>query len=252
MNKPREFWNSTQNFSKAFSVFEAGAIGPIRSYLDGFSGRELVCDLGCGVGDFLPYLSKKFREVWAVDFADRLLHHARELYFSPNTKFLCLDMEQLGCKSGLVDIVVSIGSLISSTIGGSERMLAETHRILKNRGVFVGMVPSIDTAIHLALLKIDELRQKGMSESEACRIVMEEFQLHQFDAVRGLISDNPGRVPAKYFHPFEIRYRFEKAGFSDVRMEKLYYPWEYCRDHFYGYFPGHEEIWDWFVTAKKP
>jgi hypothetical protein len=37
---------------------------------------------------------------------------------------------------------------------------------------------------------------------------------------------------------------------EDLRLEKVYYPWELTMKLDYGYFPNApEQIWDWLITA---
>ena len=34
--------------------------------------------------------------------------------------------------------------------------------------------------------------------------------------------------------------------------QKVYYPWELCRQFGYGFYPqSQQEIWDWFIVAEK-
>ena len=55
------------------------------------------------------------------------------------------------------------------------------------------------------------------------------------------------------FHtPETIEREFWDAGLSVIgEPQKIYYPWEMARRFDYGYFPGKEEIWDWFVLAER-
>src|SRR5438309_755046 len=75
-------------WSRAAATYEQDFIDP---YLPGVRNplpralEELAdpkegtaADLGCGVGPLLPLLSKHFRRVIAVDFADGMLKRARE------------------------------------------------------------------------------------------------------------------------------------------------------------------------------
>lgn len=49
---------------------------------------------------------------------------------------------------------------------------------------------------------------------------------------------------------FIVKEENEKLNIC-LTAEKLYYPWELTKKFKYGYFPGREKIWDWFVVAEK-
>ena len=52
----------------------------------------------------------------------------------------------------------------------------------------------------------------------------------------------------KFWYGFEVEYRLRKAGFSDVRIDKILYPWD---DQVYGggEFAGQPPSWDWAFFA---
>ena len=43
----------------------------------GDPAHKVVADLGCGIGPLLPFLSRQYRTVYAVDFAAGMLERAR-------------------------------------------------------------------------------------------------------------------------------------------------------------------------------
>lgn len=55
----------------------------------------------------------------------------------------------------------------------------------------------------------------------------------------------------RFFHDNDIKPLFEKFGLNIIEYKKLYYPWDLAEKFGYGYFPGEEEIWDWFIVAEK-
>lgn len=55
----------------------------------------------------------------------------------------------------------------------------------------------------------------------------------------------------RFFNDNDIKPLFEKFGLNIIEYEKLYYPWDLAEKFGYGYFPGEEEIWDWFIVAEK-
>lgn len=252
MDKQQIFWNEIENWDKeTFSVFLSGSTGPILDRLSRESRSSSVIDLGTGPGYFLSYLAEYFDSVCALDYAPNLVKKARALNKQyPNIQYLCGDMRFLPLASSTFNIVLSINSILPNSINETDIFITEIFRILKPGGVFVGVLPSFETIIYLYLLKYEALRKNRMTHQKALKIVEKEMEQHHFHPL-GIYSDYPGAVPHKYFYLTEIQYLFLKAGFVNIRIEKLEYSWEYCRDHFYGYFPLTPKIWDWFVVAHK-
>lgn len=112
-------------------------------------------------------------------------------------------------------------------------------------------MPSADVIAHLALLEHQRLLDQGTQEKEATEEVENRFRIDRQFFTVGFQRDSEEQPVQKYFFPFEIKWRFKKVGFVSVRLRKVYYSWEYCKAHYYGYFPGYERIWDWFVVAEK-
>lgn len=68
-----------------------------------------------------------------------------------------------------------------------------------------------------------------------------------------LLYADDGVHPQAYHAQDTIVEEFKRAGLLITsKLTKVYYPWELTRRFDYGYFPdAEEEIWDWFVVAKK-
>jgi hypothetical protein len=61
-----------------------------------------------------------------------------------------------------------------------------------------------------------------------------------------------GAIIQGFTHKDDIVPLFKKAGLRLlIEPKKLYYPWDLTKKFNYGYFPGNEEIWDWFVVTEK-
>ena len=79
---------STTYFDQISSPFEQEVVNPLLSFLDGLPDRDklTVGDLGCGIGNLLPFLSERFHRVVAVDFSNGMLRRAR-LRCAPTSAF---------------------------------------------------------------------------------------------------------------------------------------------------------------------
>lgn len=253
MDKQQAFWDNIPDWDKdVFNIFLSGSAGPILNRLSQESPSSSVIDLGTGIGHFLPFLSEHFRVVHALDYAPNLLQKARAAHEQyANIRYSCGDMRSLPFAFSSFDIVLSVNSILPSSIDDPDLIISELFRILKRGGLFVGALPAFDAVIYLYFLKYQALRENGTTSEEALKTVEEEMGRHNLHPL-GLYSDYPEFPSQKYFYPTEIQYRFSAAGFAEIVLMKLEYSWEYCHDHFYGYFPNAPRIWDWFVTARKP
>ena len=69
MKRHREYWESVRDYDKeVFSVYKALRSNPVKAALKNRPKKYKVAYLGVGSGFMLPFLSKKFSKVYAVDF----------------------------------------------------------------------------------------------------------------------------------------------------------------------------------------
>lgn len=250
----KAFWREiTEYDAQVFSVFaDNDADNPIFEYLDGKPQNLTVADLGCGSGNFLPFLSKRFEKVIAGDYSDALLGQAEEANARlTNVEYKNIDLRDLKPLYEKLDIAVSVNSVLPETVTEVDKMFGEIYKSIKPGGEFVAVLPAAEAAIHLATLENQKLLDEGLEESEATKRIEKTFQGDRQFSILGFQRDNETSPRQKYHFGFEIPWRLEKAGFKSVELKKVYYSWNYTKDHDYGYFPGRERIWDWFVVAKK-
>lgn len=250
----KDFWEGIENYdSQVFSVFaDKDAENPIFDYLKGKPKDWIVADLGCGNGNFLPFLSKQFKKVIAIDYSSSLSQKAKEKNSQlTNVEYKLNDMKNLNFLYNSLDIAITVNSVLPETVSEVEQIISEIYNTIKLGGEFVGIIPAADALVHLALLEHQELLDRGFKEKIATRKIKKVYEkIRQFD-ILGFQRDSKKEPHQKYFFPFEIEWRLKKVGFELITLQKVYYSWEYCRERHFGYFPGHERIWDWFVVAIK-
>lgn len=97
---------------------------------------EIVLDLGCGTGNLLPFLERKY-EVIGVDISEEMLTLAREKV-APDTLLLCQDMCQLDLY-GTVDAVVCALDCINALADAQEveQALARANLFLSAGGLVI-------------------------------------------------------------------------------------------------------------------
>jgi ubiquinone/menaquinone biosynthesis C-methylase UbiE len=208
--------------------------------------NTIVADLGCGIGPLLPFLSKYYKTVHAVDFAEGMLDRAREqVKGRTNVRFHQAGFNDLSVLPEPLDVAVAVNSLVLPKPADIERALTEIGRHLKPNGHFLGIVPAMDAVHYYTMLLVDRAVKMGKPIDAArknaghhCEHEYYDFAFGQF-RFRGLHQH--------FWQPFEIRYRFERTGFILKRLKKVHLSWKQ--------FAGGKELqnypapWDWFFLA---
>lgn len=102
-----------------------------------------VLDAGCGAGDFLYALLSERRDVHAVgvDLNRKLLDYTQQRI--PQLPLSQISVQDLPFASGLFDVVVS--NQVVEHLPSPEQFFAETHRVLKPKGLLLFATPNLDS-----------------------------------------------------------------------------------------------------------
>lgn len=224
----------------------------IASIPDDLAGAMHVADLGCGTGPLLQVLINKFGKVYALDFAAEMLAACRSRLgedASQKVAFLNRAMHELEDLSGTLDLAYSVNSLVMPDLRVVDKTLKNIFLALKPGGQFMGVVPSIDAIHHHTLMLWDTYLDQGYSMEEAERLVATHMEHHMYDFALGRFKF--GELFQKFWQPDELRYHLKKAGFVNITLVKLEYPWD---DSLAGYkhLKEHPRTWDWTFEAHRP
>ncbi|MEA1051791.1 malonyl-ACP O-methyltransferase BioC [Lamprobacter modestohalophilus] len=111
---------------------------------------QTVLDLGCGTGQGIDALAKRWRKakIIALDLAESMLQRARRRGTWLNRpRLLCADLEALPLADDSVDLVISNASL--QWAGDLPRAFAELRRVLRPEGLLMFTTFGPDTLIEL-------------------------------------------------------------------------------------------------------
>jgi SAM-dependent methyltransferase len=251
--------NQSEQWSKAAGSYETEFIDPylpdIRNPLKkhlrrlGQGADKVVADLGCGIGPLLPFLSEHYRKVYAVDFAPGMIARAREAAAElANVAFLRAGLTELELPEP-VDVAVSVNSLVMPDVRDLDQTLARICAVLKPGGVFLGILPAMDAVHYYTMLLLDRALAAGKPPTAARKNTAHLGDHEHFDFALGQFLYQG--LEQHFWQPFEVRYRFRRAGLRLVRLRKLHLSWQQ--------FAGAAELkqykapWDWlFVARKKP
>ncbi len=253
------------------SPFQKGVSNPLLSKLKKIknSQNKIIADIGCGRGDTLKFLSSNFKEVYAIDFSKEMIAIAKEKnsfceqnisskqnIFSKqdisskqsNIQYYVKDMKNLSNFKNRFDVIISVNSIIMPSIKDIKKSLREIHHSLKRNGEFYGIFPSMDSILYESFLIFEEQFKKIKNEKKALKKTRRILERNKYDFIKGTYNDQGEEQ--KFYYDFEIKLRLQEAGFKEITISKVLYPWGECTGDFID-FPGKPKMWDWFVSAKS-
>ncbi len=249
----REEWDSYADDYHRFiiSPLQSKIDNPLFGEIDRLAkaGKRTVMDLGTGIGDLLPRLAARFPEIHAVDFSRRMLETAKERHgHHGNIVFSQADMRELSKLQVRPDVIIAVNSVLLPSFRDVNDALAEIHATLGEEGVFIGIFPSMESVLYNCMLVYEREYGKFGDEKQALRSTRRIVERRKYNFITCVYEDNEERQ--KFFYEFELRHRLASAGFKNVHLKKVHYPWgEQSGD--YEDFHGMPEMWDWYVTATK-
>ena len=248
-------WDITAKnyFSEVVSPFAEGVQNPMYWYIEKkieFSKRKSVIDIGTGIGNLIPFLSKEFKEVVGVDISPKMIELAKKKTEAfDNIRLLVRDATNLKEFHNQFDVATAVNSILLPEVKMIEKMLSEVYSVLNDDGIFVAIFPSIDAILHRAVLEHEKSIEEGDDEKTALEKTNKAIESDKCDFVRGTFKYHD--MVQKHYYRFELNYRLRKAGFKNIRLRKVFYPWEVYDDEEMMQFQGKPELWDWFVFAEK-
>ena len=242
---------ATQYDELFLDPFRPGVESPLLPALAALPHPETltVADLGCGTGPLLPHLVGRFGRVIGVDFAPGMIARARKRLGkdAAAVEFLTRPMFELDDLAGMLDVAVAVNSIVMPDVREIDRTLGAIRRALRPDGVFFGVLPAMDAIHYHTMILHDHALDRGLSPEEAERHAAFHAEHHYYDFTFGRFGFLGLRQ--KFWQPFEARHRLTKAGFREVELGQVFYPWD---DSIAGFqdFTHLPRSWDWFVRAR--
>lgn len=202
-----------------------------------------IVDLGCGIGEIIPFLTKNFKEVHAWDYSTKMIKKAMEKNSNlENVSFKVKDFLNINEKE-LFDVGLSINSLIDPNPVKINQMIKKFYNLLKKNGTLICVLPSIESYLYQEMIAQEKklVKENILNEND--------FEHNEIDFLKGTII--LGEEKQKAFYRFEIIYRFEKAGFKNIELSKVRYHWKDWFEAGQRYFPNEKEPWDWCIKCNK-
>jgi SAM-dependent methyltransferase len=253
-NQDRSWNRQVARYDELFlDPYSAGVDNPLWDSLTAIpdAPSKTAADLGCGTGPLLPYLIARFGKVIALDFAPAMLARARARLApdrAARVSFLERPMHELDELAGQLDVAVAVNSLVMPDVRLIDRTLKSIRNSLKSGGMFMGIVPSIDAIAYHLMLVVDRMLDSGLEHHDAERLAALHIEKRQYDFALGHFRCRGLRQ--KFWQPFEVEHRLARAGFRDVALAKVRYPWDDSLA-FGEELTAFPRSWDWFFRARS-
>jgi 2-polyprenyl-3-methyl-5-hydroxy-6-metoxy-1,4-benzoquinol methylase len=232
------------------SPFQKGVINPLFKELNAVKHPEakIIADIGCGRGEILDFLASRFKKVYAMDFSPMMIKVARQLSSAKNIIYSVNDMRYLTKFKNKFDIIVCANSILMPKISDVRKSLKSIYSTLKRNGRFYAIFPSMGSIIYQGFLLLERETKRRVSEKRAIDNTKRAMEYKKYNFIKGTFKD--GKNTQKFYYDFEISLRLREAGFRDITLSKVLYPWRKDISDFVC-FPDKPKMWDIFVTAKK-
>lgn len=214
------------------------------------SSSGSAADLGCGIGKFLPVLSRCFDKVYAYDISERCIEQARgSVHELDNIEFIRTDLARPLTKMPAVDFILCVNSLIMPSMSQRSRYLRLMRDHLKQNGHLLLVVPSLESALFSRMRLIEWNVRRGLSHGTAVRAgVNGSSNPNAIRLQQGIV--NLDHVPTKHYLEVELCATLGELGFELYGINKIEYDWktEFSNPPRWMKAPY---PWDWLVTARK-
>lgn len=208
--------------------------------------KKSVAEFGCGLFYLGKELCSAFKRVHASDFSSEMIRLAKQRNKFDNLVVKKEDITKLKYKEEF-DVVISVNSMIMPSHKDINSAFGNLYRALKKEGDCFLVLPSMESVLYHGLLLLnDEIKVK--EEKVAKTVAKRKFENNKYDFFLGHYKD--GQDKQKFYYKHEIEFLLKKAGFKNIVVKKVLYPWGSDISD-YEDFPNEDRLWDWFVKAKR-
>ena len=249
----RAYWNrmAARYEAEIFSVRKHDRAGRIAGWIRRLGGRGRdASDIGCGPGQFLPLLARRFRKVQAVDLSAGCIAKARAACTGwDNITYRTADLSAPGTRLERADFALCVNVAIMPALAPRRRLLDAVCRHLRPGGHLVLVVPALESAMLVDFRLIECNLRHGLAPAAAVRSGFGRApeagraRLHE-----GVVPIDG--VPTKHYLAEELAVLLENRGLRLRELQKLEYPWST------EFAPAPRWLrapypWDWLAVARK-
>ena len=249
----RAYWNrmAARYEAEIFSVRDHDRADLVAGHVRRYGKKsQTATDVGCGIGHFLPLLSRRFRNVLAVDLSSKNIAKARAAYpHLANVAYRTVDLAAPGVRLPPADFALCVNVAIAPSLAHRNRLLDATCRHVRRGGHLVLVVPALESSFLTDFRLIEWNLRDGMQPDRAVR---GGFRVHRPignpRAHEGVVRID--RIETKHFLKEELEILLKSRGLRTLEIEKIEYPWtsEFTSPPRWMQAPF---PWDWLFVAQK-
>jgi len=246
----KAYWeNISGNYnSEIFDVRKSDKSGIITSWIKEISSsKKTIGDVGCGIGKWLPLLSKQFGKVYAIDISSNNLDYCEKKFKQlKNISYLNTDMSLRMKEMYSFDAILCVNAILTESLVKRTTFFKNISANLKPEGNLILVVPSLESVLYSAFVLDNYNRKRGFPNKKFKEVKNknEYFKFRQ----RGIV--NIDKVPTKHYLREELISTLTESGFNEITIGKVEYSWNSEIDNapksLKGPYP-----WDWVVKATK-
>jgi cyclopropane fatty-acyl-phospholipid synthase-like methyltransferase len=238
----RDYWDRQADHwdEEIFDSLREDVQGVIRRAIRAAAARHATAiDFGCGIGGYLPFLSRNFATVHAIDWSARCVNHAREraadlpnVTVERNTPRRLARLERgFGC-------VVAANVVIHPDARVRSGLWAAIRRVVKRGGSGIFVVPSLESAAYCEFVRRRTAPRRAASY---------DFHPDMRRPEAGTVGIEG--VPTKHFTDDELRAVLALAGFRVSALSRVRYRWS--TEALEPPRPMRARLpWDWLAEAR--
>lgn len=232
------------------NVFSHDQHKVIRSTIREFMpAKAIVGDMGCGIGNGIPLLAERARDVYAIDLSPKNLGRASSRHkHLANVRYVHCDLAKQTPEVPRLNFAISVNCLISPDQKIRQAILRNIGGAMRTGAVVVIVVPSIESCLwtyqrtHQAELK----KRKG--SAQALRNVQTLVRQEIVSLPEGLMSMDGDKT--KFYLGTELDVWLAENRFAVLRRSKLEYGWN-AEFHVAPKWLAAPYPWHWLVVARK-
>ena len=249
----RTYWNRMAPCYEAeiFSVLTHDRAALISTTIGRYGKKnQSATDIGCGIGHFLPLLSKQFRKVLAVDISSKCIARSRTTHPDlSNVTYRTVDLAAPGARLPKADFALCVNSAIAPSIAHRDRLLDITCRHLRRGAHLVLVVPALESTFLTDFRLIEWNLRDGLRPNHAVRSGFQAHRPTRKPRVHEGVLRIDG-VETKHFLKEELMILLKNRDMRILEIEKIEYPWktEFAAPPRWMQAPF---PWDWLLVAQK-
>jgi 2-polyprenyl-3-methyl-5-hydroxy-6-metoxy-1,4-benzoquinol methylase len=248
----KKYWDKVARDydGEIFDSLASDRNGTILGHIDRIGKRHgkkgVACDLGCGVGKYLPALARRFRAVHGTDLSDECVRQARVACgHLANVTIHQGDLSVAARAAGPVDFALCTNVLIMPSERMRAGILKRLATAVKPGGSLLLLVPALESALYAHARRAEWLRRSSRTKVTAST---ELTGTGGRDIFGGILAIDGVRT--KHWLKEELETILSGQGFEVEAVQKAEYDWKtefnnpprWMKDPY---------PWDWVAAGTK-